>query len=253
MAPSVTHVTGGVEIRFTQDGIAVCRFRLTETPTQWDAAAQRWRDLDPIRYICTAWRDLASNAAESLVDGVNVLAKGRITGAKDDSIYLGVDDIAIGLPRRIAYTETSLPSPAAAAPVTPPPTPQPSTASRAATRRPRNPPRLVGREAVLRLTLSGSRRRHSPSRPPLIAFPFVPFARPGAASVRLPVPRPAKPAVTAALFRTKEWARTGLIAAVRRLRWPWPAPGGQRLGQPEGLFDCGRSRWLGTVQGIMRV
>lgn len=55
------------------------------------------------------------------------------------------------------------------------------------------------------------------------------------------------------LFWTKEWSRTGLIAAVRHLRWPWPALGEQDLGQPEGQFDCGRSRWLGTVQGIMHV
>ncbi|MFC8434906.1 single-stranded DNA-binding protein [Streptomyces sp. NPDC057253] len=149
MAPSVTHVTGtvtgGVEVRFTTDGIAVCRFRLTETPTQWDATTQKWRDLEPIPYICTAWRNLASNAAESLVDGVSVLVKGRITGVKDDSLYLSIDDLGISLRRRIAYTETSLPSPIAARPLTappvaPPPASQPAAASRPATRRPGSPP-----------------------------------------------------------------------------------------------------------------
>ncbi|MDX2916257.1 single-stranded DNA-binding protein [Streptomyces griseiscabiei] len=144
MAPSVTHVTGtvagGVEVRFTQEGIAVCRFRLTETPTQWDATAQKWRGLEPIPYICTAWRDLASNAAESLVDGVSVLVKGRVTGVKDDSVYLSIDDLGISLRRRIAYTETSLPSPIAARPVTAPPAPQPATASRTAPGRPGSPP-----------------------------------------------------------------------------------------------------------------
>ncbi|MBQ0850191.1 single-stranded DNA-binding protein [Streptomyces sp. BH-SS-21] len=131
MAPSVTHVsgtvTGDVEVRFTGDGIAVCRFRLTATPTQWDTAAQKWRDLDPIPYICTAWRNLATNSTESLVDGVNVLVKGRITGLKNDSIYLSVDDLGISLRRRIAYTETSLPSPIAARPYTTPTAPQPAT------------------------------------------------------------------------------------------------------------------------------
>jgi single-strand DNA-binding protein len=72
MALSVTHVSGtvagDVEVRFTQDGIAVCRFRLTETPTPWDAVTQKWRALEPIPYICTAWRDLATNATESLVE-----------------------------------------------------------------------------------------------------------------------------------------------------------------------------------------
>ncbi|MFC8350752.1 single-stranded DNA-binding protein [Streptomyces sp. NPDC057280] len=138
MAPSVTHVsgtvTGDVEVRFTQAGIAVCRFRLNQTPTRWDTAAQKWRDLEPIPYICTAWRDLATNATESLVDGVHVLVKGRITGVKDDSIHLSVDDLGISLRRRIAYTETSLPSPIAARPVTAPPAtsppaPQPATAA----------------------------------------------------------------------------------------------------------------------------
>ncbi|HET6856129.1 MAG TPA: single-stranded DNA-binding protein [Streptomyces sp.] len=144
MAPSVTHVsgivTGDVEVRFTQSGVAVCRFRLTETPAQWDASARKWRDGVPIRYICTAWRNLARNATESLVSGTDVLVKGRITEIKDDSIYLSADDIGISLRKRIAYTESSLPSPAAAAPVTPPPTPQPAAAPHAITGPPGRPP-----------------------------------------------------------------------------------------------------------------
>ncbi|MGW4102026.1 single-stranded DNA-binding protein [Streptomyces sp. NPDC004976] len=127
MAPSVTHVsgtvTGDVEVRFTDSGVAVCRFRLTQTPTQWDAAAQQWRDGTPIRYVCTAWRDLARNATESLTDGVNILVTGRITEIRDNALYLSVDDLGISLRQRIAYTETSLPSPAAA--------PIPSTVSTA--------------------------------------------------------------------------------------------------------------------------
>ncbi|MFI8221306.1 single-stranded DNA-binding protein [Streptomyces sp. NPDC085932] len=123
MAPSVTHVsgtvTGNVEVRFTDSGVAVCRFRLTQTTTQWDAAAQQWRDGPLIRYVCTAWRDLARNATESLVDGVRVLATGRVTEIRDNAVYLSVDDLGISLRQRIAYTETSLPSPAAAAPISP--------------------------------------------------------------------------------------------------------------------------------------
>ncbi|CAL9670790.1 Single-stranded DNA-binding protein (plasmid) [Streptomyces sp. enrichment culture] len=123
MAPSVTHVsgtvTGDVEVRFTDSGVAVCRFRLTQTPTQWDAAAQQWRGGAPIRYVCTAWRDLARNATESLTDGVNILVAGRITEIRDNAVYLSVDDLGISLRQRIAYTETSLPSPAAAAPISP--------------------------------------------------------------------------------------------------------------------------------------
>ncbi|MFC9891900.1 single-stranded DNA-binding protein [Streptomyces pilosus] len=122
MIPSVTHVsgtvTGDVEVRFTDSGVTVCRFRLTQTPTQWDATAQQWRDGTPIRYVCTAWRHLARNATESLTDGVNVLVTGRITEIRDNAVYLSVDDLGISLRQRIAYTETSLPSPAAA-PISP--------------------------------------------------------------------------------------------------------------------------------------
>ncbi|EFL37203.1 single-stranded DNA-binding protein [Streptomyces griseoflavus] len=123
MAPSVTHVsgtvTGDVEVRFTESGLAVCRFRLAQTPTQWDAAAQQWHDGTPISYVCTAWRDLARNATESLTDGVSVLVTGRITELRDNTVYLSVNDLGISLRQRIAYTETSLPSPAAAAPLSP--------------------------------------------------------------------------------------------------------------------------------------
>ncbi|MGW2651833.1 single-stranded DNA-binding protein [Streptomyces sp. NPDC001393] len=146
MAPSIRHVSGtvssDVECRFTPSGIAVCRFRLTETPSQWDAATQKWRDGTPISYVCTAWRDLARNATESLTSGVTVLVKGRITEIKDNSVYLSVDDLGISLRQRVAYTEVSLPSPVAAGPVTPPPAPPLSTpnAARPFARRPGNPP-----------------------------------------------------------------------------------------------------------------
>ncbi|MFC0843444.1 single-stranded DNA-binding protein [Streptomyces noboritoensis] len=130
MAPPTTHVSGTVtsdiEYRFTTSGIAVCRFRLAQTSRQWDPATQTWRDGNPITYICTAWRDLARNATESLTRGVTVLATGRITETKDSSIYLSLDDLGISLRQRIAYTETSLPSPAAAAPITVPEAPRPA-------------------------------------------------------------------------------------------------------------------------------
>ncbi|WP_245873202.1 single-stranded DNA-binding protein [Streptomyces phaeoluteigriseus] len=201
MAPSVTQVsgtvTGDVEVRFTDSGVAVCRFRLTQTPTQWDAAAQQWRDGTPIGYVCTAWRDLARNATESLTDGVSVLIMGRITEIRDNVVYLSVDDLGISLRQRIAYTETSLPSLAAAAPISP-------TASVASVAAPRSgaarrggcrwpgrrsggrPARLVGAAADRRM--APPRRPHSGRRRPL-APPLPLFtAPPDAAPVRLPVP-----------------------------------------------------------------
>jgi single-strand DNA-binding protein len=124
MAPSITHVSGtvtsDVEIRFTESGTAVCRFRLSETPSHWDAGTHTWREGTPISYICTAWRDLACNATEALTRGVAVLAKGRLTGVKDNCLHLSVDDLAVSLRQRITYTAASMPSPSAATPVSPP-------------------------------------------------------------------------------------------------------------------------------------
>ncbi|WP_455362340.1 single-stranded DNA-binding protein [Streptomyces sp. SYSU K21746] len=86
MAPSITHVSGtvtsDVECRFTESGVAVCRFRLTEVPSQWDAATPKCRDGTPISYVCTAWRDLARNATESLVSGVNSWSGGAFPSSR---------------------------------------------------------------------------------------------------------------------------------------------------------------------------
>ncbi|MFJ5779313.1 single-stranded DNA-binding protein [Streptomyces sp. NPDC093094] len=147
MGPSLTHVSGtvtsDVECRFTDSGIAVCRFSLIATTSRWDAASRQWRDGAPIAYLCTAWRDLARHATESLTPKVTVLATGRITEIRDNTLHLSLDDLGISLHQRIAYTETSLPSPHAATPITPPTAPQPTTTTAApgpATQRTGHPP-----------------------------------------------------------------------------------------------------------------
>lgn len=112
----VGDVNGGVESRFTDSGILVTRFRLVSTPLRWDQA-QGWVPGPPLHYVCTAWRDLARNAAESLVDGTTVLTFGRITEVREDTQWLSVDELGVSLRARIAYTEESLPGPNAAAPV----------------------------------------------------------------------------------------------------------------------------------------
>ncbi|MGV9705322.1 single-stranded DNA-binding protein [Streptomyces sp. NPDC003483] len=145
MSPT-THVsgtiTGEVEIRFTDSGHTICRFRLTDVPRQWNSTTQQWQDGTPILYVCTAWGDLARNVTESLIDGSSVLLRGRITGIKDDAIWLSVDDLGLSLRERIAYTEAGLPGPGSAAPVNPPAPPQPAEqqTARAATRKPGSPP-----------------------------------------------------------------------------------------------------------------
>ncbi|MEU5436484.1 single-stranded DNA-binding protein [Streptomyces sp. NPDC020719] len=120
-------VTGAVECRITETGTVIARFRLTARPREWDPRSQAWRDGAPLSYVCTVWRELARNAAESLTNGVTVLVHGRITEIRDNTLWLSVDDLGISLRQRIAYTEASLPSPEAAAPISKlPPAPSPT-------------------------------------------------------------------------------------------------------------------------------
>lgn len=149
-------VTGDVESRFTESGIAITRFRLTCTPREWDASNSAWRDGKPIHYVCTLWRETAANAAESLVDGIEVLVHGRITDVRDSTLWISVDAIGISLRQRIVYTETSLPGPAAAAPVIAPPQPAAPSAPRPATRRPGNPPHWWEEKRSANWTATGS-------------------------------------------------------------------------------------------------
>ncbi|MFD5814687.1 single-stranded DNA-binding protein [Streptomyces sp. NPDC127038] len=146
--PFIGTVTGTPQTRFTDSGIAVTRFRFTTVPSEWDAQARQWRDAAPIHYICTVWRDLARNAAESLVDGVEVIVHGRITGASDGDILVSADEIGVSLRARIAYTAASLPPQAAlvhaphvAAPAPPAPAVQPAASTAQPAPGPGQPPR----------------------------------------------------------------------------------------------------------------
>ncbi|MBF4138236.1 single-stranded DNA-binding protein [Streptomyces albidoflavus] len=125
----VGDVQGSVESRFTDSGIVVTRFRLASSPPRWDQA-QGWVPGPPLHYVCTAWRDLARNAAESLVEGTSVLVFGRITEVREDTQWLSVDELGVSLRARIAYTEEALPGPAAAAPVKSAPATPPRPAPR---------------------------------------------------------------------------------------------------------------------------
>ncbi|MEV0530155.1 single-stranded DNA-binding protein [Streptomyces sp. NPDC050439] len=141
MIPSVVHVsgtiTGDIETRYTHNGTTVCRFRLAQTPTHWDATTRTWRDGTPIPYICTAWHNLAHRAATSLTDGTNILATGHITEIRNNTVYLTIDDLGITLRQYTTYTTTN---PLTAHPDAAPPAPQPTAASQPATARPDSPP-----------------------------------------------------------------------------------------------------------------
>ncbi|MFD3923071.1 single-stranded DNA-binding protein [Streptomyces sp. NPDC058595] len=139
-------VTGDVEVRFADNGTPIARFRLTVTPQNFNQVTQAWEDAAPVHYMCTLWHDLACHAAESLTDGVTVLVLGRVTHVRDNDLYLSVNDLGLSLRHRIAYTEASLPSPAAARPTPASSPPQPPAAPASAPRPSPATPRSPGQQ-----------------------------------------------------------------------------------------------------------
>jgi single-strand DNA-binding protein len=100
------NLTADVELRFTEiGGIAVANFVIASTPRTFDREAGQWRDADPLFLRCTAWRQLAETAAESLTRGTRVIAQGRLRqksfetrdGDKCTSIELDVDELGPSL------------------------------------------------------------------------------------------------------------------------------------------------------------
>ena len=74
----VGNLTDNPELRFTPSGVPIARFTVAVNPRVFDKASGEWRDGDPSFYNCTAWRQLAENAAESLSKGLRVIVTGTI-------------------------------------------------------------------------------------------------------------------------------------------------------------------------------
>ena len=74
----VGNLTGDPELRFTPAGHAVADFTVASTPRSYDRQAGQWRDGEPLFLRCTAWRQLAEHAAESLTKGTRVIVTGRL-------------------------------------------------------------------------------------------------------------------------------------------------------------------------------
>ena len=74
----VGNLTGDPELRFTPAGHAVADFTVASTPRTFDRQAGAWRDGEPLFLRCTAWRQLAEHAAESLTRGTRVIVTGRL-------------------------------------------------------------------------------------------------------------------------------------------------------------------------------
>ncbi|MDX3689921.1 single-stranded DNA-binding protein [Streptomyces europaeiscabiei] len=66
------------ELRFTQSGVAVARFRIASTPRVYDKQSNEWKDGESLFLTCSGWRQMAENIAESLSRGMRVIVQGRL-------------------------------------------------------------------------------------------------------------------------------------------------------------------------------
>lgn len=93
------------ELRWTQSGVAVAGFTVASTPRTFDRQAGEWRDGEALFLRCSAWRDLATNAAETLTKGMRVIAQGRLSqrsyetreGEKRTVVELQADEVGPSL------------------------------------------------------------------------------------------------------------------------------------------------------------
>src|SRR5262245_8083140 len=92
-------------VRFTSNGAAMAKFGVACTPRVRDKATGEYRDGDPLFLNCTAWRELAEHAAESLRKGTRVIVVGRLRlsrwetdeGEKRSAYGLDVDEVGPSL------------------------------------------------------------------------------------------------------------------------------------------------------------
>ncbi|MFK0233750.1 single-stranded DNA-binding protein [Streptomyces vinaceus] len=66
------------ELKFTQGGAAVAKFRIASTPRTFDRQTNEWKDGESLFLTCSVWRQAAENVAESLTRGMRVIVYGRL-------------------------------------------------------------------------------------------------------------------------------------------------------------------------------
>ena len=101
----VGNLTADPELRYTQNGIAVCNFTVASTPRVYDRASNEWKDGDALFLRASVWRDLAEHVAGSLRKGTRVLVTGRLRqrsyedrdGNQRTAVELDVDEVGPSL------------------------------------------------------------------------------------------------------------------------------------------------------------
>lgn len=101
----VGNLTADPELKFTPNGVAMCRFTVASTPRRYDKTTNQWADGDAMFLSCTAWRQAAEHAAKSLDKGTRVIVTGRLRqhhwttdeGEHRSMFGLDVDDVGPSL------------------------------------------------------------------------------------------------------------------------------------------------------------
>ncbi|GAA0904067.1 single-stranded DNA-binding protein [Virgisporangium aurantiacum] len=102
----IGNLTDAPDLRYAKgSGVAIARFTVASTARTFDKASGGWRDGDPLFLTCTAWRDLAEHASESLTKGARVIVTGRLRlsrwetpdGQKRSMVQLDVDEVGPSL------------------------------------------------------------------------------------------------------------------------------------------------------------
>ena len=72
------NLTADPELRFTGTGLAVAAFTVAASRRVYDQESGQWQDGDTLFLRCSAWRNLAEHAAETLEKGMRVIVTGRL-------------------------------------------------------------------------------------------------------------------------------------------------------------------------------
>ena len=99
------NLTADPDLRFTGTGTAVAAFTVAASRRVYDQATGQWKDGDTLFLRCSAWRELADHAAETLTKGTRVIVTGRLKqrsyetpeGDKRTVYELDADDIGPSL------------------------------------------------------------------------------------------------------------------------------------------------------------
>ena len=101
----IGNLTDDPALAYLNSGDARAKFTVVSTPRLMDRQSGQWKDGDPLFLNCTAWRDIAVHAAESLTKGTRVIVQGRLRlsrwetpeGEKRSAYGLEVDEIGPSL------------------------------------------------------------------------------------------------------------------------------------------------------------